>query len=55
MNDFVYGAYLSAGWNTWNLYAYYGITPIYNSPPLSDSSQRVKMNALNVGIIFYIL
>lgn len=55
MNDFVYGAYLSAGWNTWNLYAYYGITPIYNSPPLSDSSQRVKMNALNVGLIFYIL
>ena len=55
MNDFVYGAYLSAGWNTWNLYAYYGITPIYNSPPISDSNQSVKMNSLNVGLIFYLL
>ena len=55
MNDFVYGAYLSAGWNTWNLYAYYGITPIYDSPPLNGSSESIKMNSLNIGLIFYIL
>lgn len=55
MNDFVYGTYLSIGWNTWNFYAYYGITPIYNSPPLSGSTEKVKMNAVNLGMIFYIL
>jgi hypothetical protein len=55
MNTFIYGAYLSAGWNTWNLYAYYGITPIYNSPPIEGSTQKLTMNSLNLGLIFYIL
>jgi hypothetical protein len=55
MNSFVYGAYISAGWNTWNLYAYYGITPIYNSPPILGSDQKLRMNSLNLGLIFYIL
>lgn len=55
LNDFVYGAYISAGWNTWNFYAYYGFTPIYNNAPIVDSDQKLKLNALNFGLIFYIL
>lgn len=55
LNDFVYGAYISAGWNTWNFYAYYGLTPIYNNAPIVDSDQKLTMKSLNFGLIFYIL
>jgi hypothetical protein len=54
LNKFIYGAYLSAGWNTWNLYAYYGLNPIYKSAVLANG-QEIKLNALNLGLIFYIL
>lgn len=55
LNDFVYGTYLSAGWNTWNFYAYYGLTPIYNNAPIVDSDQKLSMRSVNLGLIFYIL
>lgn len=55
LNDFVYGTYISAGWNTWNLYAYYGLTPIYNNAPIVDSDQKLTMRSVNIGLIFYIL
>ncbi len=56
LNDFVYGAYISAGWNTWNLYAYYGITPMYKQEArLNDSGQKVNLNTVSLGLIFYIL
>jgi hypothetical protein len=55
LNDFVYGAYISAGWNTWNFYAYYGLTPIYNNAPIVDSEQKLTMRSANLGLIFYIL
>lgn len=56
INSFVYGTYISAGWNTWNLYAYYGLTPIYNSAPFEgNKGQKLSMNSLNLGLIFYIL
>jgi len=55
LNDFVYGAYISAGWNTWNVYAYYGFTPIYNNAPIAESEEKLKLRSANVGLIFYIL
>ena len=55
LNDFLYGAYISAGWNTWNFYAYYGLTPIYNNAPIVDSDQKLTLKSLNFGLIFYIL
>ena len=55
LNEFVYSAYIAAGWNTWNLHASYGITPLYNSPAITGSDQKLKMNSLNLGLIFYIL
>jgi hypothetical protein len=55
LNDFVYGAYISAGWNTWNLYAYYGLTPIYDNAPIVDSDKKLTMRSVNIGLIFYIL
>lgn len=55
LNDFVYGAYIAAGWNTWNFYAYYGLSPIYNNAPIAEKEERLKLRSLNVGLMFYIL
>lgn len=54
MNRFVYSAYLSAGWNTWNFYACYAITPLYKNAYM-ESGEELKMQSLNLGLIFYIL
>lgn len=52
-NDFQYGFTMSAGYNTWNIYFYYGLNSIFNN--VSVNNQFVDMNALKVGLIFYIL
>ncbi|WP_181369497.1 porin family protein [Flavobacterium album] len=54
INRIAYGAYISAGWNTWNLYAYYGLTPIYKDAIL-ENGDKLKLQSLNLGLIFYIL
>ncbi|WP_333599284.1 porin family protein [Flavobacterium sp.] len=54
LNDFQYGVYLSTGWNTWNIYAYYGLNPLFKSSAKIDN-QTIDMNAANFGIMFYIL
>lgn len=52
-NKLLYGLYLSAGYNTLNVYAYYGLNPVFKS--LTIEGEKTKMNSLNVGVIFYIL
>ena len=52
-NKFLYGLYLSAGYNTLNVYAYYGLNPIFKSAVIDG--QKIDMKALSVGVIFYIL
>lgn len=52
-NDFQYGLTLSAGYNTWNVYIYYGLNPIFEGISLDNKS--VDMNAVKIGLIFYIL
>lgn len=44
------GVYISAGFNTWNLYAYYGFNPLYGKDVID-----ARINMLNVGLMFYIL
>lgn len=46
------GVYVSAGFNTWNLYAYYGFQPLYKKGNHFSSN---NLNMLNVGLMFYIL
>lgn len=53
LNKVTFGTYLSAGYNTWNLYAYYGITPLYNNIMAND--KKLNMHSLKLGLIFYIL
>lgn len=52
-NALQYGAYMAAGYNTVNLYVYYGLNPLFQKATLNNAS--VNMRAFNLGIIFYIL
>jgi hypothetical protein len=52
-NKFQYGAYISSGYNTINIYAYYGLNALFQSA--KTNNETIDMNSLNVGIMFYIL
>lgn len=52
LNKFLYGAYLTAGYNSWNLYVYYGFNSVF-SKSLDTTSNH--LNTLNLGFMFYIL
>ena len=54
LNQFQYGVYVAAGWNTWNFYFYYGLNPIFKSSAKIDG-QSIDMNTTNFGLMFYIL
>ncbi len=53
LNKLQYGTYIAAGWNTWNVYVYYGLNPIFKSATIA--SEPIKLNAFNIGLMFYIL
>lgn len=52
-NKFQYGTYISAGYNTINVYAYYGLNPLFQTA--KTNTESIDMNSVNIGIIFYIL
>ena len=52
-NQIQYGPYIAFGFNTWNLTAYYGLKPVYNSA--KTASEYLEMKTLNIGLMFYIL
>ena len=52
-NDFLYGVYISSGYNTINVYAYYGLNSLFKSAKIDG--QPIDMKSFNIGIIFYIL
>ena len=49
-NKLTYGAYISSGYNTLNVYAYYGLNPIFKSA--KTSTENLAMKSFNFGIIF---
>ncbi|MDP5157771.1 MAG: PorT family protein [Flaviramulus sp.] len=53
-NDFQYGLTLSLGYNTWNLYMYYGLNPIFSNV-VNLNGDSIDMNAIKIGLMFYIL
>ncbi|CAH8281287.1 outer membrane protein with beta-barrel domain [Mariniflexile fucanivorans] len=53
-NKLQYGLTLSAGYNTWNLYLYYGLNPIFSKDVIVNGND-IKTNTLKVGLMFYIL
>ena len=54
LNRFQYGAYISAGYNTWNIYFYYGLNPLFKDVK-TVLGEDVRMKTMNLGLIFYIL
>lgn len=52
-NKFLYGVYASVGYNTVNVYAYYGLNSMFKSASIAD--KNIDMKALNIGLVFYIL
>jgi len=54
VNKFQYGVYLSTGYNTWNVYAYYGFKPLFKSAQ-TVNGENIDMRTMNIGLIFYIL
>lgn len=53
LSKVLYGPYLSVGYNTVNLYAYYGLNSHFNNARIGD--EKLELNSFNVGFIFYIL
>lgn len=53
-NDFQYGMNISFGYNTWNIYMYYGLNPIFKKDSKLNSAS-IDMNAIKIGLMFYIL
>jgi hypothetical protein len=52
-NNLQYGAYIASGYNSINIYAYYGLNPLFQSA--KTATESINMNSLNVGVIFYVL
>jgi hypothetical protein len=52
-NKILYGLYISAGYNTINVYAHYGLNSLFKSAKIGD--ETIDMKALNIGVVFYIL
>jgi len=56
IQKFQYGVYISFGYNTWNFYANYQLSSIFREGATIDGSgEEITMNALKIGLIFYIL
>jgi hypothetical protein len=53
-NEFQYGLTLSAGYNTWNVYIYYGLNSIFNKDAILNG-ESLDMNEIKIGLMFYIL
>jgi len=54
INKFQYGPYISAGYNTWNVYFYYGLNPLFKDVK-TVNGQDLAVKTMNIGLIFYIL
>lgn len=52
-NKLQYGCYIATGYNSINVYAYYGLNPLFKSA--KTSTESIDMHSLNLGIMFYIL
>ena len=52
-NKFQYGLTLAAGYGTWNVYAYYGLNPIFDVT--YPSGEKLDLKDFKLGLRFYIL
>ena len=52
-NRFQYGATLAAGYGNWNLYFYYGLSPLFKNAVFND--EKIDLKDINIGLKFYIM
>lgn len=50
-----YGITLGAGYGTWNLNIYYGLSDIFSGAQLKDTDFSIRPTDIRIGLIFYIL
>ena len=55
INTFVTNAFLSFGYNTWNFYLSYPLTPIFNSKITNSNNSSIRISPIKVGLIFFVL
>lgn len=53
INRIQYGAIMAAGYGNWNLYIYYGLSPLFKNAKLND--KNIDLKDINVGLKFYIM
>ena len=54
LNQFQFKTYMAFGYNTWNFYVNYGLTPFFNSSA-KINGEAIAIRTLNLGLMFYIL
>lgn len=53
MNRMQYGATLATGYGNWNLYIYYGLSPLFEYAVLNE--QKIDLKDIRIGLKFYIM
>ena len=55
INIFGTNAFVSFGFNTWNFYLSYPLTPIFNSNNINPDSPSIRIKPIKMGLIFFVL
>ncbi|KAB7529154.1 outer membrane beta-barrel protein [Flagellimonas olearia] len=55
IQPFQYGLMFNFGYNTWNIHAYYGLSPLLEETAQLPSGEKIDTRVLRIGLIFYIL
>ncbi len=55
INKWTKDLYISFGYNTWNFYFSYGLSPLIKKLKLHDSNKLFKIKPIKIGLIFFLL
>jgi len=53
MNKIQYGATIATGYGNWNLYFYYGLSPLFKDAVLNE--KNIDLKDIKIGLKFYIM
>ena len=55
VNKVTHALKVSAGYNTWNIYVEYSLSPYFKKETLTDLNVPLNLNSIKVGLVFYVL
>jgi hypothetical protein len=55
LNSWLYGTYLTFGYNTWNFYIYYQLNSLFEDGVFTGAGEAIESRSLQVGLMFYVL